>query len=396
MSRVTSDLREQLVALRRDLHQHPELAHQETRTAAIVAEWLGALDLRVRTHVGSTGVVATLRGDLPGPTVLLRADMDALPLDEADHGQPYRSRVNGAHHACGHDGHVAILLVVASILAGQRAALPGTVVFLFQPAEETVGGAEGMIQDSALDDPRPDACFALHLWNDLSLGTVDARPGPVFAAADGFFATITGPGGHGALPHQTHDPIVAAAEIVLALQTVVSRSTPPLQPAALTVGLLHAGTAWNVIPSRLELGGTLRTFDDGLRSRLMARVEKLVVGIADLHGLEARVEWATGCPPCVNQADLTSLVQRVAQGVSSIDRVAADVQTTGADDMALILRAVPGCYFLVGSANAERGLDGAHHSPVFDFDERALAIGVDLLVDVTLAYLSAPPRRTAD
>lgn len=383
------ELLERLVSLRRDFHQHPELAHQEHRTAGVVADVLREAGLdEVRTQVGTTGVVGVLRGARPGRTVLLRADMDALPLTEADRGQPYRSRNEGAHHACGHDGHLAILLVAARVLAERRAALPGTVLFVFQPAEEQVGGAAGMIEAGALADPPPDATFGLHLWTNLPAGRVDARPGPVFAAADAFTIRLAGRGGHGAMPHQTADPIVCAAHLVVALQTLVSREMDPFEPAALTIGSIHGGTAHNIIPAQVELHGTLRTFEGATRTRLLDRLADLVRDIARMFRLEGEVTVPPGCPACVNDPAMADLVTRVAAEVVGAEHVSSTQRTAGADDMALFLDAAPGCYFLLGAADPERGLDSPHHSPAFDFDEAALPIGVRLLVGVATRYLS--------
>jgi amidohydrolase len=386
---LSTELQQSVVALRRDFHQYPEIAHQEHRTAQVVASRLQALGLdEVRTGVGQTGVVGILQGGRPGRTVLLRADMDALPLTEADRGQPYRSRNSSAHHACGHDGHTAILLTVAEILASQRAELPGRVSFVFQPAEERVGGAAGMIDDGALE-PRPDACFGLHLWNELLVGTVDARPGPIYANADAFSISLGASGGHAALPHQTADPIAVAAYLITTLQTLVSRETPPLEPAVVTIGSIHGGTAPNIIPSRVELQGTLRTFDAQLREQHLGRLAELVEMVGRMFRVESTLTHLEACPACVNDPAMAELVRQVASQIVGADRVLSETRTGGAEDMSLFLNAAPGCYFFVGSANPERGLDGPHHSPAFDFDERALAIGVETLSAVALTYLRA-------
>lgn len=388
MPYLTDEIRREMVATRRDLHMYPEIAHEERRTAGLVAERLRALGLdEVRTEVGITGVVGILRGGRPGKTVLLRADMDGLPLLEADHGQEYRSRVDGKHHACGHDGHVAILLAVARALSERRSELPGTVSFVFQPAEERVGGAEGMIREGALDNPRPDACFALHLWNDLDVGSISARTGAVFANADAFFVELRGPGGHGAEPQQTSDPIVAAAYLITALQTLVSREVSPREAAALTIGSIHGGTASNIIPSRVELQGTLRTFDDALTQQLLRRIGELTEGISRTFRVEGTFRAPPGCPSCVNNAAMSQLVRQTASRLLGGEHVRDDARTTGADDMSLFLRAVPGCYFVVGSRNRERGLDSPHHSPTFDFDEQAMDVGLEVLASVAVDYL---------
>lgn len=381
--------REVLVQTRRDLHRHPELSHQEHRTAGLVAERLRQLDLdEVRTAVGQTGVLGILKGGRPGRHVLLRADMDALPLTEVDHGQPYRSATDGVHHACGHDGHTAILLMVAELLAEHRQELNGTVSFAFQPAEERVDGAAGMLRDGVLE-PRPDACFGLHLWNEIELGKVDARPGPIFASSDAFVIELIGSGGHGAMPHQVMDPVVASAELIVALQTLVSRESPPMEPAVLTIGSIHGGTAPNIIPSRVEMQGTLRVFDPALRLRLLTRVHEVVEGISNTFGVRFEMRSTDACPACINDPAMTDLVVRVAECVVSRDNVSASMRTLAAEDMSVFLNEVPGCYFFLGAANPGRGLNSPHHSPTFDFDEEALATGVELLTRVAREFLSA-------
>jgi amidohydrolase len=388
---LTATQSEQLIALRRDFHRHPELAHQEHRTAGIVAERLHSLGLdEVRTGVGQTGVLGVLRGGRAGKTVLLRADMDGLPLTETDRGQPYRSTAPGAHHACGHDGHTAILLTVAELLAARRRELPGTVTFVFQPAEERVDGAAGMIKDGALE-PRPDACFGVHLWNELEVGQIDARSGPVYASADAFVITLSGPGGHGGMPHQVADPVVASAQLIVALQTLVSRESSPLEPTVLTIGSIHGGTAPNIIPARVEMHGTLRVFDPALRDQLLGRMREVVQAIASMFRLESDVRTTDACPATINNAEMTELVRTVGARVLGQHNVLSISRTTGSEDMSLFLNEVPGCYFFVGSANAERGLVSPHHSPTFDFDERALDVGVRMLTSVALEFLERSP-----
>lgn len=384
---LTAEQTERLVELRRDFHRHPELAHQEHRTASVIEQRLRELGLdQVRTGVGQTGVVGLLRGGRPGRTVLLRADIDALPLTEADRGQAYRSVEHGRHHACGHDGHVAILLGVAELLSARRRDIAGNVLFVFQPAEERVGGAAGMLEDGALD-PRPDACFGLHLWNEVEVGRVDVRPGPTYASADAFIIELSGSGGHAAMPHQVADPVVAAAQLVVALQTLVSRESPPREPVVLTIGSIHGGTAPNIIPTRVELQGTLRVFDPELRARLLQRMAELIDGIARTFRVTSELRMTDACPACINDPAMADLVSDVARRVVGPHNTLDGTRTMGADDMSLFLEAVPGCYFFVGAANHERGLDSPHHSPTFDFDERALDIGVQMLTSVALEFL---------
>ncbi|MBV9325062.1 MAG: amidohydrolase [Chloroflexi bacterium] len=386
---LTHAQRDRLVDLRRDFHRHPELAHEEERTARVIAERLRSIALdEVCTRVGRTGVVGVLNGARAGRRVMLRADIDALPLTESDHGQPYRSSREGVHHACGHDGHTAILLTVAEVLAARRDDLRGSVQFVFQPAEERVDGAAGMLRDGVLE-PTPDACFGLHLWNEVEVGRIDVRPGPIYASADAFVIELAGSGGHAAMPHQVADPVVAAAELIVALQTLVSRESPPMEPAVLTIGSIHGGTAPNIIPSCVEIQGTLRTFSPGLRARLLTRIEAVMTDVARTFRVEPKLLMTDACPACINDAPMAELVQRVGTRVLGASNVGQQQQTMGADDMSEFLNAVPGCYFFVGAANAERGLQSPHHSPTFDFDERALDIGVQMLTSVALEYLEA-------
>jgi amidohydrolase len=281
---------------------------------------------------------------------------------------------------------MAILLTVAEVLSARREELPGRVTFVFQPAEERVGGASGMIADGALDS-RPDACFGLHLWNELPLGIVDARPGPIFASADAFAIRLASAGGHAAMPHQVPDPVVASAQLILALQTLVSRETPPLEPAVLTIGSVHGGSAPNIIPAQVELQGTLRAFEPAVRERLLRRIDELAHSVPALSGVASEIQATDCCPACINHPEMTELVQRVAARFVGAECVSSTTRTMGADDMSLFLDAVPGCYFFVGGSNAERGLASPHHSPAFDFDEAALEVGVNVLTGVALEYL---------
>lgn len=375
-----------LVSLRRDLHRYPELAFGETRTAGVVAGRLAAAGLEIRTGVARTGVVGVLQGGRPGRTVLVRADMDALPIAEVNE-VPYRSQAPGVMHACGHDGHTAIAVVLAELLAQMRSDLPGNVVFAFQPAEEIAAGAKPMIEQGVLDDPRVDAVLGLHLWNDLPVGTVAARAGPAFASMDEVLLVVEGTGGHGAIPHQAADPIVSAAHVITALQTVVSREVAPLDSAVVTIGTVQAGTAFNVIPDRVEMRGTVRAFTAAVRQRALRRIEEIASGTAGALRTRATMTVRFGCPPVTNDAAVTDVVRRVAAGVVGADRVGEMAPTTGSDDMAYFLERAPGCYFVVGSSNRARGLDGPHHSGRFDFDEEALLIAAKILGGATLRLL---------
>ncbi len=379
--------REFVVQLRRELHRYPELAFEERETSRRLAGVLGEAGLEVRTGLATTGLLGVLSGARPGRTMLIRADMDALPVEEAA-GRPYGSLALGKMHACGHDGHMAMAATSARVLARRRQTFSGNVVFAFQPAEETTGGAALMIQDGALADPRVDAAIGLHLANTLPVGQIAAMPGPVTAATDSFVLTVTGRGGHAARPHLSVDPVAVSFQIGSALQTLMTRERSPAQPAVLTVGAIHGGTAANVIADRVEMRGTLRTYDPELRRHLKQRVEEMVGGVAGAMRAGATVRWDEGYPPTVNNPRITTLVAQAAAEVVGEAGLVGHEPSLGGDDMAYFCAAVPGCYARLGSANAELGLDAPHHSPRFDFDEAALPIGVEVLVRATLTFLN--------
>ena len=368
-----------LVATRRDFHRQPELGFQETRTAGIVAERLRRAGLPPRAGVGRTGVTAD-----PLPSggagvghgrILLRADMDALPLTE-ETGAAYASQRPGAMHACGHDGHVAIALAVAERLA--RTPDAARLRFLFQPAEEGAGGAEACVEDGVLEGI--DAAFGLHLWNQLPVGKVGVNRAALMAAVDEFSIDVEGPGGHGAAPHETSDTIVAAARIVEALQGIVAREISPLEPAVVTIGMIHGGGAFNVIPSSVRLTGTTRCFSDAVGRALPAKMERIVAGTAAASGVRARLHYRRVNRATVNDPAMADLVIGAAVRLLGEENVETDTRTLGGEDMSVYLASVPGCFFFVGSAPA--GVHRPHHSPVFDIDERALAIGTRLFEQV--------------
>lgn len=378
---------EEMVSIRRDIHAHPELAFQEVRTSQTVAKRLEALGIQVTTGVATTGVVGLLEGGGPGPTLMLRADMDALPVQETSE-RPYASQNPGVMHACGHDGHVAVLLAVAAMLARHRDALNGRVKLVFQPAEESMSGARVMVDEGVMSSPTVDRVLGFHLWNSLPVGQIGVKPGAIFASADEFRITVKGRGGHGALPHLAVDPVTISAQVISALQTLVSRERPPLKGAVLTIGTIHGGTAFNVIADRVEMSGTLRTFDEELRRMLLGRIPEVVGGIcAALQG-SFLFEHIQGCPAVENDPMVADFVRGVASQVVGPDNIPAVEPATVGDDMALFLQEAPGCYFLVGSSNPVGGLDGPHHSSTFDFDEGALAIAAEVLVRGALEYLA--------
>ncbi len=382
--------RSTLIATRRDLHRHPELGFEETRTGGIVAQRLRALGYDVRTEVGRTGVVG-LRDGGGGERqscVLLRADMDALPVEEAN-DVPYRSEQGGKMHACGHDGHVAIGLEVARRL--HAAPLAGAMKLAFQPAEEIAAGAQAMIAAGVLEQPRVDAAFGLHLWNDLPVGTIGVMAGPVMASVDEFEITIVGRGGHAAAPHQTVDPVLVAAHVITGLQSLVSRRRNPFEEGVLSVTQMSAGHAFNVIPGRAELRGTVRTFGGKFYDEAPTLLEETVRGIAGAFGASADVRYRRLCKPTVNDEGMTRIMADAARETVGPEHVANGVRTMGGEDMSFFLARVPGCFAFVGSAPP--GKPGApHHSPTFDIDEESLVIGAELLTRTALRYLEQGGR----
>lgn len=366
-------------SLRRDFHRHPELGFREVRTAGIVAQELTGLGLEVQTGVAETGVVALLRGGRPGRVVLARADMDALPITEESNAE-YASRIPGVMHACGHDGHTAILLTVARLLQAHRDELAGTVKFVFQPAEEGMGGAVRMIEAGVLENPKVDVALALHLWNDQPVGWFGIPHGPALAGAEIFKIKVRGKGGHGAAPHNTVDPVLAASQMVVALQSIVSRNVEPLKAAVVSVCTIHGGEAFNVIPQEVELSGTIRTFEPEVHEKVLERFEIIVYGLAETMGCQAELELKQVAPAVINRADLANRWQALARQMFPEADVSGDNYVSmGSEDMAFFLERVPGCFAFVGSANRAKGLDAGHHHPRFDFDEEALPRAAALL-----------------
>lgn len=390
-----------VVAWRRDIHEHPELSGQETRTAALVAAHLRRFGIVVRTGVGGTGVVGVLKGARPGPVVALRADMDALPVTE-DVDVPFRSHVRaeyngqqvGVMHACGHDTHVAMLLGAAEVLAGMRDRLPGTVVFLFQPAEEALGGAEGMIRDGALENPKPDAVFGLHVF-PYTVGSVVYRPGALMAAGGTLRIVVRGRQTHGAMPWNGVDPVVVASQIVLGLQTVVSRQTDlTASPAIVTVATINGGVRNNIIPDSVVMTGTIRTFDETQQQQLPILVKRTAESIAAASGATAAVEASVAGTITYNDPALVDrmrpTVERVVKAGIPGAKVLPGPQTTTSEDFSLYQQRVPGIFMFLGVTpeGTDPKLAAPNHSPKFYVDERALPIGVKLLSQLAVDYLS--------
>ena len=405
IDRAAEAIEPRVIAWRRDLHEHPELGNREFRTADIVHAHLRSLGLdEIRTGVAHTGVVGVLRGALPGPTVALRADMDALPVTEAV-DLPFASKVRttwngeevGVMHACGHDCHTAILMGVAEILAGLRAELRGTVKFIFQPAEELPpegeeGGAKLMIAQGALENPVPQAIFGLHVTSRLPLGVVGYRPGPTMASSDRFKITVHGKQTHGAAPWLGVDPIVTAAQVILGLQTVVSRGVDiAREPAVVTIGMIKGGVRENIIPDSVEMRGTIRAFDEEMRDEIHERVTTLSEAVARGSRAGCTVCINKNYPVTVNDPALTQAMVPTLQRVAGPDGLQLVPKVTGAEDFSFFQRIVPGLFFFIGVTppGVEPTKAASNHSPKFFADERSFVLGVRALAHLACDYLES-------
>jgi amidohydrolase len=403
IDRRAKELESKVVAWRRDFHQNPELGNREFRTSKIVAEHLQKLGMEVKTGVAHTGVVGVLKGGRPGPVVALRADMDALPVTE-EVDLPFKSTVKtqyngqevGVMHACGHDNHVAILMGVAEMLAGMKADLPGTVKFIFQPAEEgpplgEKGGAPMMLEEGAFTNPNVDAVFGLHVFPN-ELGTVEYKTGGLMASSDNFYVTVKGRQTHGALPWNGVDPIVTASQIVLGIQTLISRQTDlTLTPAVVTVGMMRGGIRTNIVPDSVEMAGTIRTFDEGVRAQLHERLTKLAESIAIANGATANVRIQKMTPVTFNNPPLTERMVPTLERVLGKANVRLARPTTTAEDFSFFQQAAPGMFFFIGVTPKDRLAQAApNHSPKFFADEGVLVPGMRVLANLAVDYLSAP------
>jgi len=375
---VEENFREKIVALRREIHREPELGFDTEKTAGKVLAAIEGLPLDVETGVAENGIVATLEGDEDGPTVALRADMDALPILE-ETGLPFASEAEGRMHACGHDGHTSMLVGAAHALSGMRDRLGGTVKFVFQPAEEGGGGGKVMVDDGVADGVS--SIFALHLWPGLPFGKVATKAGPIMAAADAFEMEIRGSGGHGAMPHLPSDAVVIAAQVVTALQTIVSREVDPVEPAVLTVGEIGAGTAFNIIPEKARIGGTVRTLNSDLREWIPERIEEVASGIARGMRGDVDLDYTFSYPVTANDEGAASLVLSVAEDLFGGESVLElPNPSMGAEDFAYFLQRVPGAFIWLGVGEDVSGL----HTPRFAFDEDILPRGAALLAALAL------------
>ncbi len=390
----SKDIETKVIQWRRDIHAHPELSFQETRTAGLVADHLKNLGMDVQTQVGKTGVVALLKGIKKEPVVALRADMDALPVKEMT-GLPFASEKEGIWngkqvpimHACGHDNHTAILMGAAEVLAGMRDKISGTIKFIFQPCEEEFRGAAAMIADGALENPKPEAIFALHVAPYPS-GMLAARGGSSMASADEFKIVVKGTQTHASSPWSGVDPIVISSQIIQGLQTLVSRKTDLLQsPLVISIGQIHGGVRSNILPDKVEMEGTMRTFDEGIRANTKESIEKMAKALAEASGATAEVFFTgNGCPLTFNQIDLFAKMEPTLKRVSK-EFYMESIKSTGAEDFAFFQEKIPGLYFFLGSL-AENAEAHFNHSPYFTMDEKSLIVGVRAMVNLAIDYLN--------
>lgn len=389
------------IELRHTIHQNPELGNREFETAKLIAAHLRELGIEVRTEVGKTGVVGILEGGRPGPVVAVRADIDALPVTE-DTPFPFKSTKRGTYlgqevgisHACGHDIHTAVQLGVASILASMKADLPGTVMFIFQPAEEgpppgEEGGAALMVKEGIFETLRPDAVFGLHVWADLEVGKLATKAGPMLAAAEGFDATVTGRQAHGAMPHISVDPIVMASEIVMALQTVRSRNMDPFQPGVITIGLMRGGERRNIIPTTVELQGTVRTFDTQVQTQVEDRIRAIFDGVTKAHGGSFTLTFDRAYPLTSNDTALHDRMRPTLERVLAENLLVAQ-PTTGGEDFSYFANEVPGMFLFLGGRKPG-GTTGGHHTPTFQADDGAVPVGMKVMTSLVVDFLAGKP-----
>ena len=384
-----SAIADRLTEIRSDFHSHPELSFNEERTAKKVEEILKELALDdVQTGVAGTGVVALLRGGSPGRTIALRADMDALPIQE-ENNVPYKSQNDGVMHACGHDVHVTALLGAAMVLSRMREQLRGNVKFIFQPAEEVAGGGKAMVDAGALSSPpAAEAAVALHVWPGLEEGKIGVKAGPFMANMDKFEIVLRGPGGHGAMPHLTSDPVATAAQVICALQTIVSRSVSPIQPAVLSVCMIQGGHAFDIIPEEVKMVGTVRTLDDQVKADVVKRAEEIVKGIAGTMDIDSVFTYLDGCPSLGNDPHIVEIIKKAGSALLGSENVLEMEPTMGGEDFTYFARAVPGALFCLGVTNESKGLTGSIHTSTFDVSPRSFVLGAALLSQVALTYLN--------
>ena len=374
-------IKNKIIETRRDIHKHPELSFQEYRTSELVAKQLEDLGLNVERNIGKTGVVGILEGINPGKTIALRADMDALPIQETG-DVPYKSIHDGVMHACGHDAHTAMLLGAAEVLSKNQHNIKGTIKFIFQPAEEGYGGAQFMIDDGAIDNV--DEIYGLHVWNYQESGTVGVQSGPVMAAADIFTITIKGVGGHGATPQGTVDCVVVSSYLIQAIQTIVSRNTNPLENTVITVGQINGGYNFNIIADKIVLKGTTRAYTEDNRELIKCRLNEIIKGTETMFGAKIKLDYKDGYPPVINNAKVTDNLYNIARSIVG-DNVISPYLSMGGEDFSYFSNKIPGCFFFLGTAPKDREpMSTPQHCSHFDIDEDAMLIGTSIFVQTAL------------
>lgn len=389
-----------IIEARHQIHQYPELGNREFKTAELVANHMRQLGLDVQTEVGVTGVVGLLKGGKPGPIVAVRADMDALPVTEntdlsfaSKVRTTYLGKEVGVMHACGHDVHVAVQMGVISVLASMRDEIPGTIKFIFQPAEEgpppgEEGGADLMLAEGVLENPKPEAIFGLHTFSPLNVGQIGYTPGPSFAAVDHFTIKVTGKQAHGAAPHLSADPIVMASRAVLALQTIRSRNLDPLEPSVITVGIIQGGERFNIIPGEVHLEGTVRTYNPEVRDAVEKRMGEILKGITESEGGTYKLDYQRGAPATINNIQLTEHVVPSLEKVVGKEKLLVLPPTMGGEDFSYFSNTVPGFYYRLGVADPVKG-SGGHHTPEFRADDASIPVGIEAMTTLVLDYLKS-------
>lgn len=381
-----NEMKDWLVEIRRTIHMHPELGFEEVETSKLINTWLEKFGLEVKTGVARTGVVGLLRGKGPGKTVAIRADMDALPMDEPDR-KPYASKIKGKMHACGHDAHVTILLGVAKFFSSISEQVRGNIKWVFQPAEEGGGGGRVMVEEGVLENPKVDAAFAAHVFPLLPVGKIGVYEREGLAAADRFIIKMIGKGGHAAVPHLTKDPIVATGHLITQIHSIVSRNVNPLESGVITIGRVSGGTANNIIPDEVELWGTVRSLTPQIREELKSRIDQVTRGVAQSFGVDYRYDFEYGYPVLLNDPAMSKLVASAcSKGIGS-QNVEFVKPSMGGEDFAYFLEKVPGAFFRLGIRNEEKGIVHPYHSSLFDLDEEVLPFGVEMFVRIIDQYL---------
>lgn len=380
------EMKEWLIGIRREIHMYPELGFEEVKTSRLISEWLERFGLEVQKGVAGTGVIGLLRGKSQGKTVAIRADMDALPIEELNE-VPYASKIKGKMHACGHDAHVTILLGVARIFSSLRDQIKGNIKWIFQPAEEGGGGGKRMVEEGVLENPRVDAIFGAHVFPQIEIGKVGICKGKALASADRFIIKLIGQSGHAASPHLAKDPILAAGHLITQIHSIVSREVDPLESAVITIGKVSGGTAFNIIPDEVELLGTVRALSPEIQEKMKKRIEEAVRGVTQAFGMRYDFEYEYGYPVLINEPEMIQLVASAcAKGIGE-ENIVEVPPSMGAEDFAFYLEKVPGAFFRLGIRNESKGVVHPYHNSRFDIDEDVLPFGVEMFIRIVDRFL---------